>query len=128
MGKAIFMALSVAIFVAYSLVANALLIPNETISPIGLPGDEECVSESAILLPGDPCYEAEASRIPIIGDFLAGLSNAFEVATNLFSGFFQLITFQARGLESASLITALIFVPLGFANAFIVFSAIRGSS
>lgn len=125
MGKAVFLGMSAAFFTAYALIANALVIPNERITPISTQ-TSDC-EDVTILLPGDPCYTEEASGIPIIGPLLAGLSNTISVAASLFSGFMQLITFQANGLYAASLITALIFYPLGFINAFIIFSAIRGS-
>jgi hypothetical protein len=125
MGKALFVGLSAAFFTAYSLIATALFVPTDTITPIGLPG-ERCEDAPLVLLPSDPCYAQEASRIPFIGDFLAGLSNALEVAGNIFSGFFQLLTFQTEN-TGASVITLMIFMPLGFVNAFIIFGAIRGS-
>lgn len=127
MAKALFMGLSAAFFIAYSLLANALLIANDTITPISQPSTENC-EDVPILLPGDPCYAQEASGIPIIGPILEGLSSTVSVAASLFSGFFQLITFQANGLEAASFITILIFGPLTFINGFIIFTAIRGGS
>jgi len=126
MDKALFIGLSAAFFTAYSLVASALVNPTSSIIPIETV-DQRCDDEPTILLPGDPCYQQEASRIPIIGGLLSGLSNIIEIASNMFGGFGQLITFQA-GLPAASFITLLIFVPLGFINGFIIFSAIRGSS
>lgn len=124
MGKALFLGLSAAFFIGYSAVASALLVDSSSIAPIADVTSQECESPSGILLPGDPCYEAEARNVPFIGGLLAGLSNIVEVATNLFSGFGQLITFQA-GLPGASMVTAIIFVPLGFVNAFIIYTAIR---
>lgn len=126
MGKALFVGLSAAFFIAYALVAQALLVPDQkTILPInnvsegcitqGPEDDESCISD-------DP-----RTRIPILGPIVQAVASALEIGTQLFSGFFQLITFQAAGLESASLVTVLIFTPLTFINAFIIFTAIRGS-
>lgn len=128
MGKAVFLGLSAAFFIGYAALANALLVPNASITPISTPTSSDGLDcESVpILLPGDPCYAEEAGGIPIIGPILEGLSNTVSVATSLFGGFFQLITFQAEGLAAASMVTALIFIPLGFANAYIIFTAIRG--
>ena len=126
MGKALFVGLSAAFFTAYSLIATALFVPTDTIIPIGLPGERcEDDDDSLILLPSNPCYAKEAKKIPWVGEFLAGLSDALEVAGNIFSGFFQLLTFQT-GNTGASVITLMIFMPLGFVNAFIIFGAIRG--
>lgn len=128
MAKALFVGLSAAFFTGYSLIASALLVPNQNpITPISPPSQEDC-DDVVILLPGTACYQQEASTIPIIGGLLAGASNVLSIAGTLFGGFFQLITFQAQGLGAASMITALIFVPLGFINGFIIFTAIRGSS
>lgn len=131
MFRALFLGMSVAFFIGYSLIADALLTPTSEITPITSLNELDCPlprdGGPGILLPGDPCYTKEASRIPIIGDFLAGFSDALEAAGQLFDGFFQLITFQS-GLPAASFITLLIFVPLGFINAFMIFTAIRGTS
>lgn len=127
MAKALFVGLSAAFFTVYSLIATALVVPNQSINPISPPSQEDC-DEVVILLPGTACYEQEASTIPFIGGLLSGASNVLSLAGDLFGGFFQLITFQAEGLGSASLITALIFVPLAFVNAFIIFTAIRGTA
>lgn len=123
MGKAVFIGLSAAFLTAYAIIANALLIQNELIEPIsasecitqGQGADQTCISD-------DP-----AVNIPILGPIIEATASAISVGFSLFNGFFQLITFQANGLEAASAITALIFYPLGFVNAFIIFSAIRGS-
>lgn len=129
MGKALFLGLSAAFFTAYSIVAGAVLHPSDKIISITAASDQ-CTTPpdpQHILLPGEPCYNKEVSRIPVIGSLLKGLSNIIDVATNLFSGFGQLVTFQA-GLPQASAITLLIFIPLGFVNGYIFYSAIRGNS
>lgn len=122
MNKALFVGISAAFFIAYSLAANALGVGgNDEIGPLTVPTVQESQTES-----GDPRLD-----IPVLGPivkFVVSGIEAVDAATNIFTGFFQLITFQAPGLEQASLITLLIFVPLAFANGFIVFSAIRGSS
>lgn len=124
MGKAVFLALSAVFFIAYSLIANALLIPTETITPINNNG-LNCVTQNED--DGIECISDDPrTNIPIIGPLLEAAASALSVGAQLFSGFFQLITFQANGLEGASVLTALIFVPLGLANAFIIFTAIRG--
>lgn len=137
MPKAIFLGLSAVFFIAYAAIANALLIPsNSQIVAISVPNQnatdtDPCADAPVILLPGDPCYTQQANRIPIVRNIaalLTGVTNILSAAGTLFSGFFQLITFQAPGLESASMITAIIFVPLTFVNGYIVFTAIRGSS
>lgn len=137
MNKALFLGLSAVFFIAYAAIANALLIPNDDrIVAISVPSTDSadtdpCADAPVILLPGDPCYTQQANRIPIIRNIaglLTGVTNILTTAGSLFSGFFQLITFQAPGLETASIITAMIFIPLGFVNGFIIFTAIRGSS
>ena len=126
MGKALFMGLSAVFLTAYSLLATALFVPTSTLEPISATQELDC-SDAGFLVPGDPCYKVEAKRIPIIGGLLAGVSDVLDVAGQMFSGFGQLLTFQT-GSSAASFITLLIFVPLGFINAFIIFGAIRGSS
>lgn len=126
-GRALFLGLSAAFFIGYSLIATALVIPTSKIVPIENLADQECVDTGGIVLPGDPCYREAASSIPVIGGLLAGLSDITSVVGDLFSGFFQLISFQS-GFTAASIITLIIFVPLGFINAFIIFTAVRGSS
>lgn len=126
MGKTIFVMISVIFFSAYSLIANAMLVPASTITPIAGVTDnpEDCQGiEIAPLGPGIICID---SNVPIVGGFFETIGDAFSGASQMFSGFFQLITFQA-GLPVASMVTLLIFVPLTFANAFIIFSTIRGS-
>lgn len=124
MAKALFLGLSAAFFIAYALVANALLIPNqETIVfgnnelgclTQGSGDDEECISD-------DPRV-----NIPILGPIIETAANILSASAQLFGPFFQLLTFQAQGLGAASFITVLIFTPLTIVNAFIIFSTIRG--
>lgn len=127
MGKALFVGLSAMFFIAYSAIANALLFPTSQILPIGntvQTNADECSGiEIAPLGPNVICLGAD---IPILGPVLGGIQDIFSTAAQIFGGFFQLITFNA-GLGAASMVTLMIFVPLGFANAFIIFSAIRGS-
>lgn len=126
MGRALFVGMSVAFFTAYSLVTSALLIPNDQITPITSTSGFECVTQGE----GDSesCIEDDPrTRIWLIGPFIEAAANVLSVGADMFSGFIQVITFQASGLEAASVVTLLIFGPLAFVNAFIVFSAIRGS-
>lgn len=125
MAKALFLGLSAAFFIAYALVANALLIPDQKTITFGSNelgcitqgegADEECISD-------DP-----AVRIPILGPIIETVANVISVGVQLFSPFFQLLTFQAEGLGAASFLTLLIFTPLLVINSFIIFSTIRGS-
>jgi hypothetical protein len=130
MAKALWLGLSMAFFTGYSLIATALFVPTSTLEPVYTDGSSvDCSSiEDAglIVLPGDPCYKEVASGIPIIGGFLSGVSDVLDVAGQMFSGFFQLVTFQT-GFPAASFLTLLIFVPLFTINAFIIFGAIRGN-
>jgi hypothetical protein len=128
MDKALFIGLSAAFFTAYSLVASALLTPEQTrIVPI-TPQGNECVTqgigENETCIADDP----RVRNLSWFGQFIGGVASVISVANDIFADFFQLLTFQAKGLEAASFVTALIFVPLGFINGFIIFSAIRGSS
>lgn len=125
MAKAVFLGLSAAFFIAYALVANALLIPNQETITFGTDqfgcitqgeGDEEeCISD-------DPRV-----NIPILGPIIEATANVISSSVQLFGPFFQLLTFQAQGLGAASFITVLIFTPLAIINGFIIFSTIRGS-
>lgn len=110
--SALFIGGSAAFFTAYVLAANAL----------GVIGDSEI---SPITPPGADNPERNAP-FGFILDFADGVIDAFQVAFNLAGQFFQLLTFQAPGQEAASLITAIIFVPLGFVNGIIIFRLIRG--
>jgi hypothetical protein len=126
MAKAVFLALSAAFFTAYAIIASALLIPTQNITPINNNG-LECITqgegEDTTCISDDP-----AVNIPFLGPILEAVASSLSVGASLFSGFFQLITFQANGLAAASVVTALIFVPLGIANAYIIFTAVRGST
>lgn len=124
MAKSLFLGLSAAFFIAYALVANALLIPDQKTIVFGnnelgcitqgTGSDEECISD-------DPRV-----NIPILGPIIETAANILSASVQLFGPFFQLLTFQAQGLGAASFITVLIFTPLTIVNAFIIFSTIRG--
>jgi len=132
MGKALFLALSAAFFIGYSLIANALGYGGDPLQPITTPGSgiagETTEEEGQFCASGgflDVCDN------PIWGPIIRTIAGFGEAVTNfatIFSGFFQLITFQAPGQSEASMVTLLIFGPLTFANGFIIFSAVRGSS
>jgi hypothetical protein len=130
MGKAIFLSLSVALFIGYSLIANALGFDGDPLDPLSSPQstssfvDEQCLNE-------ETGQERLLCRAPVMGPivkFILGTGQAVSAAADIFSGFFQLITFQAPGQSAASLVTLLIFGPLTFANGFIIFNAVRGNS
>lgn len=102
----VFVGGSALFFTAYLLVAEAFgFLGTSEITPAGVP------------------------ESPDRGGILGAIDSVIQVFTfgfDLFARFFQLLTFQAPGLESASLVTALVFVPLGLANAWIIFRGIRG--
>lgn len=131
MAKALFLGLSAAFFICYSLIASALLTPvPNPITNVGLPG-----AETSEVCEGFPPSSLDQflicsgwKDIPIAGSFFTGVTNVLEFAGTLFGAFFQLLLFQVPEAVAASMITAIIFVPLGFVNAFIIFTAIRGSS
>lgn len=111
MGQAIFIGASAAFFTVYLLIAEAMgFLGESSITAINAP-EAESGSEWSIF---------GFSFTP--PDALLNIQQGFE----LMGRFFQLLTFQQPGLEEASLITALIFVPLSFINGFIIFRAIRG--
>ena len=126
MGRALFLGLSTAFFIAYALIANALLITDQKTITFG---DSELgcitqgVGEDESCIKDDPRV-----NIPILGPIIEATASAISVGAQLFGPFFQLITFQAEGLGAASFITLLIFTPLSVINGFIIFTAIRGSS
>lgn len=107
MGRAIFVGLSVAFFGAYVAIANALGILGAGIDPLTVP-------------------TAPDTGGGFFGS-IEGIVAIFAYGFTLFGQFLKLITFQLPGQETTSLITALIFIPLGFINGYIVFTAIRGS-
>lgn len=126
MGKALFIGLSFAFLTGYSLVATALFVPASTLTPIGDVSELDC-SDSGIVFPGDPCYKQETAKLGWLGDLLGGASDILDVTGQMFSGFWQLVTFQT-GYSGASFLTLLIFTPLGAINAYIIFTAVRGGS
>lgn len=107
MGKALFVGLTVIFFTAYVQIAAGVGVFGEEIAPLTIPAP------------------------PVTGGgFLDTISAVFEIfkyGFTMFVDFLKLITFQIPGQESASLLTAIIFVPLGFINGYIIFTAIRGS-
>lgn len=123
MNRAMFIGLSAVFFISYSLIANALGVGGDSLNPITAPQSGDFVDEQ--------CDGNSVCDVPILGGivkFVLGAGEAISDASNIFVGFFQLITFQAPGMESASIVTLVIFVPLAFINAFIIFTAIRGTS
>lgn len=138
MGKALFLGLSAGFLIAYALVSNALFGANSStlIVPISSPFSEDtnasgfCDSPGSFFVPqGAKFVICEVwNNIPVLSNISEGISDFYELATTIFGGFFQLITFQIPEAVAASVITYIIFVPLGLANAFIIFTAIRGSS
>lgn len=131
MGKALFLGLSAAFFIAYSLIATALLVNTDTIAPPTTGNSNASTQEQCEGFPPSSFHQfllcSGWNNIPGVGDVLQGTDNVLQVAGTLFSGFLQLISFNA-GLPAASFVTLLIFGPLAFINAYIVFTAIRGSS
>lgn len=127
MAKALFLALSAAFFIAYALVAKELLIPDQKTITFGEPNIEDCITQGED--EDESCIEDDprVQKLGFFGTLIEFVTSSVAVSVNLFSPFFQLITFQAEGLESASIITALIFTPLILANSFIIFSTMRGS-
>jgi hypothetical protein len=130
MDKALFLGLSAAFFMAYSLVAAALFnSPADQITPISSPiPSEEEHCEGFPTNYHDFLICSGWGDVPIAGGIFEGIDDFITLAGNLFGTFFQLITFQVPGAVAASTVTFLIFIPLTFINGFIIFSAIRGSS
>lgn len=131
MGRALFLGLSTAFFIAYSLIANALLMPvPNTVTSVGVPGSddlEQSVCEGFPPTSMDQFLICSGWKdIPVAGPLFSGITNIIELAGQLFGTFFQLLTFQVPEAVAASMVTALIFIPLGFINGFIIFTAIRG--
>lgn len=107
MGKAVFVGGSALFFTSYLLVAEAFgIIGGTAITSVDQPAPPE---------QGSGFFGA-----------VDAILNIFNFGFNLIANFFQLMTFQAPGLEGASLITALIFVPLTLINGWIIVTAIRG--
>lgn len=127
MGKALFLGLSAAFFIAYSLIANALFVDTSQISGFTSPANTPEADNCTGILIISVCSTGTFNNVPFIGGLLQGTADVFTAAGQIFSGFAQLITFNA-GSNSASIVTLLLFTPLGFINAFIIFTAIRGSS
>lgn len=125
MAKALFMGLSAAFFMGFSLIAAALDIGdgNTIIAPgITTSEQEQCIGVFITVCSTD------FTGIPVIGQLLQAGSNVQEFFYQTFAPFFQLLTFQVPGLEAASIITIMIFGPLAFINAYIIFTAVRGST
>lgn len=108
MGRAFFVGLSAAFMTAYALIADALGLGS---GDVGF----------------DPVEVPESPDRGGWDGFIDGVLASFSYAFDLMETFFQLLTFQAAGQETASVITLMIFVPLGFINAYIIFTAVRGS-
>lgn len=127
-GKALFLGMSAAFFIAFSAIAAALNFSTESeITPPGVTAlDEETGEEKCLGIFIQICGE-DLSGIPLVGPTVDALASIQQFAYELFAPFFQLLTFQVPGLEAASFITLLIFGPLAFINAYIIFTAIRGS-
>lgn len=131
MGKALFLGLSAAILMGYSLIASAVVDSyDQKIVPISAPtGSEPEVCEG---FPPSGYNQflicSGWGDLPAVGGLFTGVGDAFELAGKLFGGFFQLLTFQVPGLVAASTITAILFVPLGFINGYIIFTAIRSGN
>lgn len=132
MARALFIGLSFAFLTAYSLIASALLVDTSTIVPVSSIENVEDTEQT------QTCSETPFgfqkflicsgwNNIPGVGPALETAGNILSASFVIFGGFFQLITFNA-GLPAASFITLLIFGPLLAVNAFIIFTAIRGSS
>lgn len=127
MAKALFLGLSAAFFIAYALVANALLIPNQRTIHFGNEEFAGCITQGEGEDVECIADDSRVQKLGFFGDLIEFVTSAVAVSVNLFSPFFQLITFQAQGLGAASFITVLIFTPLAIINGFIIFSTIRGS-
>lgn len=133
MGKALFLAVSAGFFIAYAQLANALLLGQNSIitpiSPVAENAQVDTSCNSFLLICTNPNYYTEFwNGVPVIGSIVEGVADTFDFATKAFGGFFQLITFQVPDAVGASIFTILIFVPLSFANGYIIFTAIRGGS
>lgn len=105
--QAVFVGGSALFFLAYVLVAEAF----------------------GILSSGITVTAITAPSAPDRGGILGGIDAVIQALTyafDLMSRFFQLLLFQAPGLEGASLITLLIFTPLTFINGWIIFRGLRG--
>ena len=104
MGQAAFMGGSALFFTAYVLIAEAFgILGTSSISDINAPG------------------------APDRGGIFGAIDAVIQVFTfgfDLVARFFQLLTFQAPGLEAASMVTLIIFVPLTFINGWIIVSGI----
>lgn len=112
MGSALFVAFSAAFFIVYNLVADAL----------GVTG-----TSTITAINNFPHFQQGGSFWDDIFTAYSAAVYPFIIAWQLFSRFFQLLTFQTPGMESASIVTAIIFIPLTFANGMIIFRALRGS-
>ena len=104
MGQAAFMGGSALFFTVYILIAEAFgILGQSTISDIDAPG------------------------APDRGGFFGAIDaiiQVFAFGFDLVARFFQLLTFQAPGLEAASMVTIIVFVPLTFINGWIIVSGI----
>lgn len=107
MGRALFVAFSVGFFGIYVLIANALGVFGTRLESLTVP----------------PPPETGGGFLDVIDGVIAVFTYGF----TLFSQFLALVTFQLPGQSELSVLTAVIFIPLAFANGYIVFTAIRGS-